>query len=179
MGLCDGSSLVCAVVIILLLVIAYWVLVARKERLSNAIYLDQIVFKNPDPLLMKYTGRERDLTGMSARDYYYENDIDSRNLVAPQYLEGDSGYVDQTDYLGMPLEYRPSTLPSKTIPAPRIVTITDVAGPTTDAAAQMGRSRPARKKDLVPSAVSKGAKSKTSDPIKTASAGAMQMATSQ
>lgn len=169
MGLCDANRVGCAIIIVLLLVVLYWVFMAKKERLSNAIYLDQIVFKNPDPLLMKYTGRERDLTGMSARDYYYENDIDSRNLVAPQYLEGNSGYVDHTDYLGMPLEYRPSVAPSKTIPVAR--------GVSTDAEAQNGRSRAARKKDIVPSAVSKSAK--TSDPIKNASAAAMQMATNQ
>jgi hypothetical protein len=170
MGLCDGSRLARAVVIVLLLVVLYWVFMNRKERLSNTIYLDQIVFKNPNPLLMKYTGRERDSTGMSARDYYYENDIDSRNLVAPQYLEGDSGYVDHTDYLGMPLEYRPSTLPTKTIPVPQ-------RGVYTNAEAQRGRSNAARKRDIVPSAISKDAK--TDEPIKTASPTSMQVAVSQ
>lgn len=182
MGLSDGSRVACAVVIVVLLVVLWHLFIGPRiygtERLSNAIYLDQIVFKNPNPLLMKYTGREKDVTGMSARDYYYENDIDSRNLVAPQYLEGNSGYVDHTDYLGMPLEYRPSTLPTKTIPVNSDrVGLTSTAGPMSNMAALSRKSVAEKKKDIVPSAISKGAK--TSDPIKTASPAAMQIATSQ
>lgn len=131
MGLCD-DKLTCVIVIIVLLLVLCWFFMCGKEHLTNAIYLDQIVFKSPDPLLMKYTGREKDITGMSARDYYYENDIDSRNLVAPQYLEGNSAYVDHTDYLGMPLEYRPSTVSSRSGYVPSAIS-RKAKSPTVDA----------------------------------------------
>ena len=100
------SQVVAAVVLVLILVLA-WVLYTQREHMGEVFYLNQLTMKNTDPITYYYTRRERDVTGMSQEDYYYENDTNSRNLVAPQYLEGDTKWQDHTDYLGMPLEHRP------------------------------------------------------------------------
>jgi hypothetical protein len=78
-----------------------------REHMGEVFYLDQMTMKHPDPALFHYTGRERDVAGMDGHDYYLENDMNARNLVAPYYFESDSAYVDHTDYLDMPMRYRP------------------------------------------------------------------------
>jgi len=77
-----------------------------RERMSDW-YLDQMAMRYPDPTTFIYTGDERDVAGMSGRDYYLENKTNYLNGVAPPYFEGAARFVDQTDYLGMPAEYRP------------------------------------------------------------------------
>lgn len=163
MGLCSTNKALCALLILVLVVLIYYSLGGWSERMTNSVYLDQIVYSHPDPLLMKYTGREKDIQGMSARDYYYENDLDARNLVGPQYLEGDSNYVDHTDYLDMPLEYRPAPHGTSLLPARSPEKMPDLRP-----------SWPARRRDFVPAVTSR--KASMDAPMKSASVGAMQMA---
>lgn len=92
-----------AVVVILLLVF----FVMRKEHLGDIFYLDQIAMQNSDPTWFKYTGWDKDVLGMSARDYYLENDLYSNSRAAPQRLKDDSAFKDHTNYLQMPYQYRP------------------------------------------------------------------------
>lgn len=169
MGLCTTNKLLCVFLLFVLLVLLYYTF-GKSERMTNTVYLDQIVYDHPDPLLMKYMGREKDITGMSARDYYYENDIDARNLVGPQYLEGDSNYVDHSDYLDMPLEYRPAPSAGHDLNS-----AVSVPARSPEQMPDLRPSKPARKRDIVP-AVTKRKATTMSDPMKSASTGAMQMA---
>lgn len=108
---CKENGALCAAVLILLVIVVLhlyrsWV----SEHMGEVFYLDQMVMKNPDPIGFHYTGRERDIAGMSGRDYYLENDINAKNLVSPFYFEGDQAFVDHTDYLGMRPQYRPQAV---------------------------------------------------------------------
>lgn len=169
MGLCTTNKILCVFLLFVLVVLLYYTF-GKKERMTNSVYLDQIVYDHPDPLLMKYMGRERDIAGMSARDYYYENDIGARNLVNPQFMEGDSNYVDHTDYLDMPLEYRPAPSAGQSLDSSESI---PARGP--EQMPDLRRSVPVRKCDIVP-AVTKRRATTMQAPMKSASPGAMQMA---
>lgn len=82
----------------------------KKENMTDVFYLDQIAMKSTDPTKFKYTGRERDILGMSVKDYYLENGMYSVNKVAPQLFIDNDRYDNQTGYLGMPYQYRPKSL---------------------------------------------------------------------
>lgn len=103
------NKLVVGIVLLLLLYIIYYLYVTgAEERMSDVFFSSNLANRSMDPLNMYYGFREKDLAGMSAEDYYYENQTNSGNYVAPQYLEKDTKYVDHTDYLGMPLAWRPA-----------------------------------------------------------------------
>lgn len=104
-------GLVIAIVLVLVLV----VFLMRRERMSGRrlIFLDQMANENWDPIYFKWAGRERDIAGMSGRDYYLENQtyvnthtIPTRRM-APRIYEGNRMFHDQTCYMGMPPRYRP------------------------------------------------------------------------
>jgi hypothetical protein len=94
-------------IIVALLVIGYLLVSSQSEGFSEPIYLDQMAMKYSDPMYFKYSSWERDVDGMSPRDYYLENETNYLNGVAPGYFAGDQLYVDHTDYLNMPPQYRP------------------------------------------------------------------------
>jgi hypothetical protein len=112
----SGQVAIAVVVLILLIVLVYWYLCSNSEHMGDPFYLDMMAMKNPDPMYFKYLGWERDITGMSGRDYYLENQRNAGNLAGPYYFEGDAGFVDHTDYLNMPEEYRPVVHTSMTQP---------------------------------------------------------------
>lgn len=60
----------------------------EKENLQNNFYLDQIAMKSADPILYKYRGREQNMSGLSAKDYYLMNKIYYQSGVLPQKLDG-------------------------------------------------------------------------------------------
>jgi hypothetical protein len=92
-------------VVLAIILLLMWFLVGT-EGMQDIFYLDYLVMKNPDPTRFKYTGRSRDIMGMSARDYYMENDMLHRTLTGKDLYSGKK-FQTQTDYLGMPIEYRP------------------------------------------------------------------------
>jgi len=101
------KNVVYAAVIILILVVVYFMLWRSGEYMTD-FYLDQMAMEYSDPTVFIYTGDERDVLGMSARDYYLLNTMDYNNGVAPSYFEGDQIFKNQTGYLDMPAEYRPA-----------------------------------------------------------------------
>ncbi|MEM3122377.1 MAG: hypothetical protein QXH60_02970 [Candidatus Pacearchaeota archaeon] len=62
---------------------------------------------HPDSTYFKWLGRERDVLGMSGRDYYLENETYALSGVSPWLFRGDEMFKDQTCGLGMPYPYRP------------------------------------------------------------------------
>lgn len=100
----DGLAIV---IVLIIMVMGYFMFMQGKPELMSNYYLDDIAMAYSDPTLMTYTGREKDVLGNSARDYYLENTRNYLNGVAPGYFEGDSAFVNETSYLDMPAEYRP------------------------------------------------------------------------
>jgi len=98
-----------AVLVIVVVIIIIVCASKKSEHLEDVFYLDQMAMQNSDPTFFKYTGRERDVLGESSRDYFLQNRMFSNSGVAPQHLEDDSAFVNQTDYLDMPPQYRPET----------------------------------------------------------------------
>lgn len=90
------------VIIVLLILIFLWL---RRERFTT--YLDQMAMESADPTLFKWTGNERDIAGMSPRDYYLENETYALSRVRPWLFRGNQMFKDHTCYLGMPRRYRP------------------------------------------------------------------------
>ena len=101
-------GVVIVIVVVLIFVGSYF----SKEHMSDVFYLDQIGMKNMDPTNYKYTGRDKDVLGMSAKDYYLENGRYASSHAAPQLFLNNNRFKNQTDYLGMPEIYRPSSLSS-------------------------------------------------------------------
>jgi hypothetical protein len=77
----------------------------NKEFLTNVFYLDQIAMKNSDPTNIKYFGRVRDHRGISMKDYYVENTMNSNNYAAPQYVIDDDAFKNQADFCPKPLSH--------------------------------------------------------------------------
>jgi hypothetical protein len=102
-----NTAVIIAVLIVLIFVYTFWSPMA--EAFSEIVYLDQMAMKNSDPMYFKYSSWERDVDGMSPRDYYLENQTNYLNQVAPGYFKGNGLYRDHTDYLNMPKQYRPVT----------------------------------------------------------------------
>lgn len=98
-----------AVLVIVVVIIIIVCASKKSEHLEDVFYLDQMAMKNSDPTFFKFTGRERDVLGESSRDYFLQNRMFSNSGVAPQRLEGDTAYVNQTSYLDMPARFRPET----------------------------------------------------------------------
>lgn len=101
-------ELLAIVILILLLLAIFW---HASEGFTNVVYLDQMAMKYSDPMYFKYSSWERDIDGMSPRDYYLENQMNYQNEISPGYFVGDQLYVDHTDYLNMPPWYRPPKAP--------------------------------------------------------------------
>ena len=99
-------------VVIVIIVILLFVVMSRKEMMEDVFYLDQIGMQNTDPTKYKYTGRDKDILGMSVKDYYLENEQYAMSNVAPQLFIDNSKFKNQTDYLDMPKIYRPTSLSS-------------------------------------------------------------------
>ena len=81
-----------------------------NEGMEDQFILNQLAAENADPVYFKYTGRDRDVLGMSGEDYYYANLTYGNSQASDQLLEGNSAFINQTDYLDMPAQYRPKPL---------------------------------------------------------------------
>jgi len=101
----DARIYVAAAVVILLLIIVLYN--KNKEHLGKPYFLDQMAMAYSDPTWFNYLGYERDISGMSSRDYYLENQMNSTSRVAPQYFKNNAQFVDHTNYMDMPIKYRP------------------------------------------------------------------------
>lgn len=98
-----------AVFVVLFLFIIF--IISKKtsssEHLGVPFFLDQMAMSYSDPTWFNYLGYERDVAGMSSRDYYLENQLNASTKAAPQYLENNSNFIDHTNYMDMPIKYRP------------------------------------------------------------------------
>ena len=99
--------LVVAVISVLIVVI---IGMSSTERMEDQFILNQLAAENADPVYFKYTGRDKDVLGMSGEDYYYTNQTYANSRAADQLLEGNAAFVNQTNYLDMPAQYRPKPL---------------------------------------------------------------------
>jgi hypothetical protein len=106
----NTTMLLIAVVVVLVLLALYFY--NKQERLTEPEYLNQMTMASQDPVAMNYLGYERDVSGMSARDYYVENQMNASSGVGPQYLENDNQFQDKTGFMNMPIKYRPIKNPS-------------------------------------------------------------------
>ena len=102
----DTKQIICATVVVLLLVLLVYYYYYHSEGF-NPVYLDEMAMKYSDPMFFKYSSWERDVDGMSPRDYYLENQMNYGNQIAPGYFKGNRLFTDKTDYLNMPPQYRP------------------------------------------------------------------------
>lgn len=109
----DHKFSICLGIVILAVLILIIVGFTKVELFGDVFYLDQMAMLNTDPTDFKYTGNERDVLGESGRDYYLMNQTYANNQSAPQLLEGNLAYVNQTQYLDMPVQYRPHPLDSR------------------------------------------------------------------
>lgn len=108
---CNTNKFLCAVVIALvILLVLYFVCPGKGEHMGDPFYLNQMAMDNMDPSLFIYTNRERDVSGSDMQDYYLENQMNAETGVGPQYMEGNSKFVDHTDYLDMPMQFRPKVV---------------------------------------------------------------------
>ncbi len=96
-----------AFVVVLITVL---VALSGSEYMQDQVVLNQLAAENADPVYFKYTGRDKDVLGMSGEDYYYTNLTYANSRAADQLLEGNSAFVNQTNYLDMPPQYRPKPL---------------------------------------------------------------------
>jgi hypothetical protein len=162
--------LIVSIVVLLLIVIWYWGYGA--ENFSEIYYLDQMAMKNSDPMYFKYSSWERDVDGMSPRDYYLENQANYTNQFAPGYFVGDQLYVDHTDYLNMPPKYRPKP-PMQESGSIKVTKTPLDTKPVSAGAMQMKTTvAPVKSATIVKTAVKPAATTMTS----TAAAGAMDYA---
>jgi len=106
----DHKFSICLAIVMLVVIIFIIIGFTKTERFGDVFYLDQMAMLNTDPTDFKYTGDERDVLGESGRDYYLMNQTYANNRSAPQLLEGNLAYVNQTNYLDMPVQYRPRPL---------------------------------------------------------------------
>lgn len=104
------DKVVIGVLIVVALIFAFYGFTRPQEHLGDVFYLDQMAMLNADPTYFKYTGRDRDVLGESGQDYYLQNLMYSNSRAAGQLLEGNKAFVNQTDYLDMPPEYRPKPM---------------------------------------------------------------------
>lgn len=103
-----GVIVVMAIIIVVLivLVVYFGYFAMKKQEGMTPFYLDQIAMQYSDPTYMKFAGRDRDILGMSPKDYYLEHDMNANNEVEPQTFT-DVDFSNTTDYLQMPRWYRP------------------------------------------------------------------------
>ena len=103
------GKLILATAIIAVLIVVF-IGMSSTERMEDQFILNQLAAENADPVYFKYTGRDKDVLGMSGEDYYYTNQTYANSRAADQLLEGNAAFVNQTDYLDMPAQYRPKPL---------------------------------------------------------------------
>lgn len=109
----EWYKLVIALIVVLVLLVMFYSWMGN-EYLGQPYFLTQMAMAYSDPVKFNYLGYERDVSGMSSRDYYLENQMNASTHVGPQYLEGDTKFVDNTGYMSMPIKYRPLRKPSAT-----------------------------------------------------------------
>jgi len=97
-------------VIILIFLVFMFIGFSSSENLGEVFYLNQMTMENADPTYFKYTGRDRDVLGESGEDYYLQNLTFANSGSANQLLDGNKPFVNQTNYLDMPAQYRPKPL---------------------------------------------------------------------
>jgi len=95
-----GIAIAFAVIIILLM--WYWY---YSEKFVG--YLDQMAMKNPDPDSFFYFGDNRDILGMSARDYYLENVVLNDSEGIPWPADEAMRFVNRTGYQELAQTFRP------------------------------------------------------------------------
>src|SRR5271165_3773799 len=83
----DTKQIIFATVVVLLLVLLVYYYYYHSEGF-NPVYLDEMAMKYSDPMFFKYSSWERDVDGMSPRDYYLENQMNYGNQIAPGYFKG-------------------------------------------------------------------------------------------
>jgi hypothetical protein len=98
----EYSIVIFAVIIVLIIIMLFYY---GREYATDLFYLDQIAMKSMDPTYMKYMGRERDWRGNSMKDYYVENDMNSKNYASRQYLEKDDGFKNQANMCPKPMSH--------------------------------------------------------------------------
>jgi hypothetical protein len=103
------SKVVVAVILVVFLIFAF-IGMSSSERMEDQFILNQLAAENADPVYFKYTGRDKDVLGMSGEEYYYDNLTFANSRAAGQLLEGNAAFVNQTNYLDMPAQYRPKPL---------------------------------------------------------------------
>src|ERR1700678_3377538 len=110
----DANKFIWCAVIVIILIIIFFYYARTSEHLGVPFFLDQMAMTYPDPTWFNYLGYERDVSGMSQRDYYLENQMNASTGSGPQYLEGNRNFKDHTDYMDMPIKNRPMRDPTST-----------------------------------------------------------------
>lgn len=96
------KTIIIAAIIVIIIIVIF--LYAGREYLTNVIYLDQVAMNATDPTDIHYLGRVRDWRGMSKRDYYVENVMNTGNH-AVKGLKGDDYFKNQQNLGPKPLSY--------------------------------------------------------------------------
>ena len=91
------------IVVLIIIIILFWF---GSEHMQNQYIMNQLSSRYSDPMEIIYLGDERDVSGMSKRDYYLENQLNHGNEVLKN-VHGDSKFKDHTGYMDMPIQYRP------------------------------------------------------------------------
>jgi hypothetical protein len=88
-----------AVIVILILLLVF---MSLKEGFTT----DQIARESSHPEVFKWYGNsEKDMLGMSPKDYYLQNQMLVSTGSMPA-LQGDDRFINHTGYLDMPSSYR-------------------------------------------------------------------------
>lgn len=112
MTLCLTDHTIAYTVIIILFFVFIFYVYQNQEHLGVPFFLDQMAMENDYPVKFFYTGRQKDVAGMSERDYYLENQMNASSGVGPQYFDGDTQFIDHTGYMDMPIKNRPLKHPT-------------------------------------------------------------------
>lgn len=104
------------VLIALAVIVIIVILMNMGSEFLTPIYLDQIATNFVDPTVFAFLGDERDLAGMSSRDYYLDNAMQYANGAAPGYFKNSQLYRNQVDYLDIPVKFRSLAPASQTLP---------------------------------------------------------------
>lgn len=95
-----------AITLVLLIVMIYFIFFYKEGY--TPFYLDAMAMKNDNPTWFVYNGDNRDILGMSHRDYYLQNQMMAQNGVQPFYHNNNEAQFNNTsDYWDMPKTYRP------------------------------------------------------------------------
>lgn len=95
------------IIVVVLLILFIYYCSCKYEHLGEPWFLDQMSMNYSDPTWFNFMGNQRDVAGMSSKDYYLENQLNSSTGAGPQYFKNDTNFVDHTNYMDMPIKYRP------------------------------------------------------------------------